>query len=74
MRDLWNTEAPIRKYKHTTGLVTIPKKLSFIALSVSLSGELLARGLQQELVELLPIDYSRVVPSILCAYHYYYYY
>jgi hypothetical protein len=27
MRNLWDIEAAIKKYMHTTGLVTMPKKL-----------------------------------------------
>jgi hypothetical protein len=66
MGDLRDTEAAIRKYTRTEDLVTIPKKLSYIALSV-LSASALGTGLQQELVELLPIDYSRVALSNFCA-------
>jgi len=28
MRDLWDTEAAIRKYMHTTGIVIMPKKFA----------------------------------------------
>jgi integrase len=51
MRDLWNTEAAIRKNMHTTGLVTMPKKLSSIGIKRLIERALWAQGLRRDLQE-----------------------
>ncbi|MDQ3968595.1 MAG: hypothetical protein M3275_09395 [Thermoproteota archaeon] len=57
----------IRKNAHTAGVVTIPKKLSSIGVKRLIERVLWTKGLQQELVELLSIDYSRVAADNFCA-------
>jgi integrase len=51
MRDLWDTVAAIRKYTHTTGLVTMPQKLSSIGIKRLIERALWAQGLRKELEE-----------------------
>lgn len=51
MRDLWNTEAAIRKYTHTTGLITAPQKLSSVGVKRLIERALWAQGLRKELEE-----------------------
>jgi integrase len=51
MRDLWDTEAAIRKNMHTTGLVTMPKKLSSIGVKRLIERALWAQGLRKDLEE-----------------------
>lgn len=47
--------------------MTIPKKLSSIGLKRLIERALWTKGLQQELVELLSIDYSRVAADNFCV-------
>ena len=49
MRDLWDTEAAIKKNTHTTGLVTMPKKLSSIGVKRLIERALWAQGLRKDL-------------------------
>jgi hypothetical protein len=49
MRDLWDTEAAIRKNMHTTGLVTTPKKLSSVGVKRLIERALWAQGLRKDL-------------------------
>ncbi len=49
MRDLWDSEAAIRKYTNTVGTVTIPNKLSSIAVKRLIKRALWAQGLRKEL-------------------------
>jgi integrase len=49
MRDLWDTEAAIRKNMHTTGLVTMPKKLSSVGVKRLIERALWAQGLRRDL-------------------------
>lgn len=51
MRDLWDTEAAIRKNMHTTGLVTMPKKLSSVGVKRLIERALWAQGLRKDLEE-----------------------
>ena len=51
MRDLWDTEAAIRKNTHTTGLVTEPKKLSSVGVKRLIERALWAQGLRKDLKE-----------------------
>jgi len=51
MRDLWDTEAAIRKNMHMTGLVTMPKKLSSIGVKRLIERALWAQGLRKDLEE-----------------------
>ncbi len=49
MRDLWDTETATRKNTHTTGLVTIPKKLSSVGVKRLIERALWAQGLRKDL-------------------------
>jgi integrase len=51
MRDLWDTEAAIRKYTHTTGLVKMPKKLCSVGVKRLIERALWAQGLRTDLEE-----------------------
>jgi integrase len=51
MRDLWDTEAAIRKNMHTTGVVAMPKKLSSIGIKRLIERALWAQGLRKDLEE-----------------------
>jgi hypothetical protein len=51
MRDLWDTEAAVRKNMHTVGLVTMPKKLSSIGVKRLIERALWAQGLRKDLEE-----------------------
>jgi hypothetical protein len=51
MRDLWDTEAAIRKNTHTVGLVTVPKKLSSVGVKRLIERALWAQGLRKDLEE-----------------------
>jgi integrase len=51
MRDLWDTEAAIRKNMHTNGVVTMPKKLSSIGVKRLIERGLWAQGLRKDLEE-----------------------
>jgi hypothetical protein len=51
MRDLWDTEAAVRKNMHTIGLVTMPKKLSSIGVKRLIERALWAQGLRKDLEE-----------------------
>jgi integrase len=51
MRDLWDTEAAIIKYTHTTGFITIPQKLTSIGGKRLIGRALWAQGLRKELEE-----------------------
>ena len=51
MRDLWDTEAAIRKNMHTIGIVTTPKKLSSIGIKRLIERALWAQGLLKDLEE-----------------------
>jgi integrase len=51
MRDLWDTEAAIRKNMHTDGVVTMPKKLSSIGVKRLIERGLWAQGLRKDLEE-----------------------
>lgn len=49
MRDLWDTEAAIRKYTHTIGLPNMPKKLTSIGVKRLIERALWAQGLRKDL-------------------------
>ena len=49
MRDLWDTEAAIRKNTHTIGVVTMPKKLSSLGVKRLIERALWAQGLRKDL-------------------------
>ena len=51
MRDLWDTESAIRKNTHTTGVVTIPAKLSSVGVKRLIERALWAQGLRRDLEE-----------------------
>lgn len=51
MRDLWDTEAAIRKNMHSNGVVTMPKKLSSIGIKCLIERALWAQGLREDLKE-----------------------
>ena len=51
MRDLWDTEAAIRKNMHTTGIVTMPEKLSSVGVKRLIERALWAQGLRKDLEE-----------------------
>jgi integrase len=51
MRDLWDTEAAIRKNMHTAGVVTMPKQLSSIGIKRLIERALWAQGLRRDLEE-----------------------
>jgi integrase len=51
MRDLWDTEAAIRKNMHTDGVVTMPKKLSSVGIKRLIERALWAQGLRKDLEE-----------------------
>jgi integrase len=51
MRDLWDTEAAIRKNMHTMGLVTMPKKLTSVGVKRLIERALWAQGLRKDLEE-----------------------
>jgi hypothetical protein len=57
----------IWKNVDTACVVTIPKKLSSIGLKRLIERALWTNGLQQELVELLSIDYSMVAADNFCV-------
>jgi integrase len=51
VRDLWDTEAAIRKNTNTIGLVTMPKKLSSVGVKRLIERALWAQGLRKDLQE-----------------------
>jgi hypothetical protein len=51
MRDLWDTEAAIRKNTGTTGVVKMPKKLSSVGVKRVIERALWAQGLRKDLEE-----------------------
>jgi integrase len=51
MRDLWDTEAAIRKNMHMTGHVTMPKKLSSVGVKRLIERALWIQGLRKDLEE-----------------------
>ena len=51
MRDLWDTEAAIRKNTGTTGVVKMPKKLSSVGVKRLIERALWAQGLRKDLEE-----------------------
>jgi integrase len=51
IRDLWDTEAAIRKNMHTDGVATMPKKLSSVGVKRLIERALWAQGLRKDLEE-----------------------